>query len=98
MRRLENVATPELADCVRVPDRVPLEGLVPIASVMLALDEVTVFPPASWTDTCIEGVIAAAATLLEGDTVKARCVADPTKTLKLELVPAVNPVADAVSA
>ena len=35
------------AASVAVPDRTPALGFVPIASVMLAVDEVTVFPAAS---------------------------------------------------
>ena len=97
MLGLENVAMPELADCVRVPDRVPLEGFVPIASVMLALDEVTVFPPASWTETCTEGEIVAPPVAPVGCTENASLDALPTVILKLELVAELNPVAEAVS-
>ena len=45
-----NVATPDVAASgLVVQVSVPPPGLVPIASVMLALLVVTVLPPASWT-------------------------------------------------
>ena len=34
MLRLGKAAIPETADCVRVPDKVPLDGLEPIATVI----------------------------------------------------------------
>lgn len=46
--RPEKVATPELAERVAVPDKEPELGLVPMAKLMLAEEEV-VFPPASCT-------------------------------------------------
>jgi len=52
MERLEKVATPPDAATVVVPDSVPPPGLVPIATVMLAVEPVTVFPNASCTVTC----------------------------------------------
>src|SRR5438034_29535 len=42
--KVENVATPPAAATVLVPARVPLAGLVPIASVMLLVALVTVLP------------------------------------------------------
>src|SRR5947208_3143047 len=66
MLRLEKVATPLTAATVGVPARVPLAGLVPIASVMLVVAVVTVLPWASWTATCMAGVIAAPAGSVEG--------------------------------
>src|SRR2546427_11587221 len=70
MLRLEKVATPLTAATVVVPARVPLAGLVPIATVMLVVAVVTVLPWASWTVTCTAGVIAAPAAALLGCTVK----------------------------
>src|SRR5437868_2069480 len=49
MDRLENVATPDDADTVVVPDSAPPPGLVPIATVMLAAEPVTVLLNASCT-------------------------------------------------
>src|SRR3989454_8073027 len=71
MLRLEKVATPLTAATVVVPARVPLAGLVPIATVMLVVAVVTVLPWASWTVTCTAGVIAAPATALLGCPMKA---------------------------
>jgi len=58
MDRLENVATPLLAVTVVVPESVPPPGLVPIATVMLAVELGTVLPKASCTATCTGGLIA----------------------------------------
>src|SRR5256885_1587191 len=69
MLRSEKVATPLTAATVVVPERVPLAGLVPIATVMLVVAVVTVLPWASWTATCTPGVIAAPAAALLGCTV-----------------------------
>src|SRR5437868_6436439 len=57
MDRLENVATPLTADTVVVPDSVPPPGLVPIATVMLAVEPVTVLPNASCTVTDRKSVV-----------------------------------------
>src|SRR5947207_8700159 len=71
MERLENVATPLTAATVVVPDSVPPPGLVPIATVMLAVELVTVLPKASWTATCTAGEMLTPAVALVGWTVKA---------------------------
>src|SRR5262245_50075350 len=71
MERLENVATPPTAATVVVPDSVPPPGLKPMATVMLAVELVTVFPNVSCTATCTAGLIAAPAVVLVGCTVKA---------------------------
>src|SRR5207244_2215955 len=71
MLTFAKVATPLTAATVVVPDRVPLAGLVPIATVMLVVAVVTVLPWASWTATRTAGVLAAPATALLGCTVKA---------------------------
>src|SRR5437899_957374 len=98
--KVENVATPFTAATVVVPERVPLAGLVPIASVMLVVAVVTVLPWASWTATCTAGAIAAPATALLGGTVTTTFAAAPTLALMLNavLVAPVSPVAEAVSA
>src|SRR3954466_7208789 len=71
MERLENVATPAAADTVVVPDSVPPPGLLPMATVMLAVELVTVLPNASCTVTCTAGAIAAPAVVLVGWTGRA---------------------------
>src|SRR6185295_13556023 len=76
MERLENVATPLTAATVAVPDSVPPPGLVPIATVMLAVELVTVFPNASCTVTCTAGLMALPAVALVGCTEKASRLAD----------------------
>src|SRR3989475_8325431 len=71
MLRFAKVATPLTAATVGVPARVPLAGLVPIATVMLVVAVVTMLPWASWTATCMAGVIPAPATALLGCTMNA---------------------------
>jgi hypothetical protein len=71
MDRLENVATPADADTVVVPDSVPPPGLLPIATVMLAVELVTVLLNASCTVTCTAGAIATPATSFDGWVVNA---------------------------
>src|SRR6058998_3272603 len=97
MLRFAKVATPLTAATVFVPARVPLAGLVPIATVMLVVAVVTVLPWASCTVTCTAGVIAAPAAVLLGCTVKTSFAAAPTLMLNALLVAPVRPVADAVS-
>src|SRR2546425_17686 len=97
MLRFAKVATPLTAATVVVPERVPLAGLVPIATVMLVVAVVTVLPWASWTATCTAGVIAAPAAVLLGCTVKTSLAAAPTLMLNALLVAPVRPVAVAVS-
>src|SRR5512140_98530 len=71
MDRLENVATPALADTVVVPESVPPPGLVPIATVMLAVELVTVLLNASCTVTCTAGAMKTPAIAFVGCTVMA---------------------------
>src|SRR5881296_597329 len=92
MLTFAKVATPLTAATVVVPERVPLAGLVPIASVMLVVAVVTVLPWTSWTTTCTAGVIA-----LLGCTMNASLDAAPALMLNALLVAPVRPVADAVS-
>jgi hypothetical protein len=75
--KFEKVATPLTAATVVVPERVPLAGLVPIATVMLVVAVVTVLPCASWIATCTAGVITPPATAVLGCTVKASFAAAP---------------------
>src|SRR5213082_2904722 len=81
MLRFAKVATPLTAATVVVPARVPLAGLVPMATVMLGVAVVTVLPWASWTATCTAGAIAAPAAALLGCTVKTSFAAAPTPML-----------------
>src|SRR5438034_1104418 len=97
MLKVEKVARRVTAATVGVPARVPLAGLVPIASVMLVVAVVTVLPWASWTATCTAGVIAAPAAALLGCTVKTTFAAAPTLMLNALLVALVRPVAAAVN-
>src|SRR5437667_286375 len=71
MERLENVATPATADTVAVPESVPPPALLPIATVTLAVELVTVLPNVSCTATCTAGLIAAPAAALAGWTMNA---------------------------
>src|SRR5438034_353326 len=88
MDRLENVATPATAATVVVPDSVPPPGLVPIATVMLAVEPVTVLLNASCTVTCTAGLIATPAVALLGCTVKASLDAAAALMLQVaELAP-----------
>src|SRR5437763_16476290 len=85
MERLENVATPLTADTAVVPESVPPPGLVPMATVMLAVELVTVLPNASCTATCTAGEIAAPAVALVGCTVKASLEAAAGLMLNVEV-------------
>src|SRR3954464_610989 len=71
MDRPEKLATPADADTVAVPESVPPPGLVPTATVMLAVELVTVLLNASCTVTCTAGEIPTPAVALVGWTVKA---------------------------
>src|SRR5439155_900172 len=97
MLTFAKVATPLTAATVVVPARVPLAGLVPIASVMLVGSEERRVAWASWTAGWTGGVNAAPATAVLGCTVKASFAAAPTVMLNALLVAPVRPVADAVS-
>jgi hypothetical protein len=75
IERLLKVATPLTALTVVVPESVPLEGFVPIASVIGAVELVTTVPPESSTDTLTAGAIDVFATVFDGWTVNASLVA-----------------------
>ncbi len=61
-----NVATPLTADTVKVPDNVPLPGLLFMANVTLSVAVGTRFPPASCTWTSMAGEIATVDSALAG--------------------------------
>src|SRR6185295_5037790 len=75
MERLANVATPDAAAAVVVPDSVPPPGFVPMARVMVAEEPVTVLSKASRTVTRTAGAIATPATAFVGWVVNASLVA-----------------------
>src|SRR5512132_2965736 len=75
MDRLENVATPLAAATVVVPDSVPPLGLLPMATVTLAVELVTVLLNASCTVTFTAGAMDTPATALVGWTVNASLAA-----------------------
>src|SRR6266853_2045286 len=87
------VAMPPAAAWVPVPDKVPPDGLVPIATVTLPVNPVAVFPFASRAVTSIAGVMLPPATVLVGCTVNTRVAAVPAVILKVVLVPVAGPVA-----
>src|SRR5512146_1553965 len=74
MDRLEKVATPLTAATVVVPDSLPPPGLVPIATVMLTVELVTVLSNASRTVTCT-GAMDTPATVFVGGVVNASLAA-----------------------
>src|SRR5438552_2631459 len=92
----ENVATPATAATVFVPDKVPVLGLVPIATVMFPVNPVAVLPLPSWAVTWTAGVIAAPATVFVGSTLKTNSLAVPAVTFTAGLVVLPPPVALAV--
>src|SRR6185369_9804366 len=97
MERLENVATPPTADTVAVPDSVPPPGLVPMATVMLAVELVTVLPNVSCTATCTAGAMATPAVALVGWTMNASLEAAAGLMLNPDEVAPVRPADAPVS-
>src|SRR5512140_2245811 len=98
MERLEKVATPALAATVVVPESAPPPGLVPMPTVMLAVEPVTVLLKASCTVTCTAGLIATPAVVVfAGWTVNASLVAAAGLMVNVEEVAPVSPDDDAVS-
>src|SRR5437764_1142241 len=75
MDRVVKIAIPLTAATVVVPDSAPPPGLVPMATVTLAVELVTVLLNASCTVTCTDGEMATPATAFAGWTVKASLVA-----------------------
>src|SRR5437016_1135149 len=89
MERVPKLATPEAADTVLVPESVPPPGLVPMATVTLADELVTVLPKVSWTVTWTAGAMATPAVAVVGWTEKASLEAAAGEMLK---APEVAPV------
>src|SRR5208337_3289894 len=96
MLRLGKVAAPFVAATVRVPESVPADGFVPIATVMELVAMVTTLPRESSMLTITAGEIGLPGMTLVGGPVKASLEAAPADTLKAELVAPVKLVALAV--
>src|SRR2546422_770762 len=77
----ENVASPATAATVFVPDKMPVLGFVPIATVIFPVNPVAVLPLPSWAVTWTAGVIAAPAAVVLGSTLKTNAVAVPAVIL-----------------
>src|SRR5437773_844057 len=89
----EKVATPATAATVLVPDKVPVPGFVPIATVMFPVNPVAVLPFPSWAVIWTAGVMIAPATVLVGSTLKTSAVAVAGVMLNAVLVVLPAPVA-----
>src|SRR2546421_704318 len=70
---------------VLVPDKVPVPGFVPIATVIFPVNPVAVLPLPSWAVTSTAGVIAAPAVVVVGWTLKTNCAARPAEGMNAEL-------------
>src|SRR5207244_8423346 len=92
MLKSAKVATPATAATVLVPDKVPLLGFVPIATVMFPVNPLAVLPLASWAVTSTAGVIAAPAAVLVGCTLRTGLVCPPVGILYCVLVVACSPL------
>src|SRR5204862_6851936 len=92
------LATPATAATVLVPDKVPVLGFVPIATVIFPVNPVAVLPLPSWAVTSTAGVIAVPAVVVLGCTENTSCVAVPAVMLNAVLVPLPAPGAVAVCA
>src|SRR5213595_2265277 len=97
MLRFGNVATPETAAAVVVPDSVPPPALEPSVTLTLPAKPVATLPSASCAVTCTAGVIAAPAVAVVGCTLKTSTLGAPAVTLNAALVPPPIPAAPAVS-
>src|SRR5439155_630914 len=92
----EEVAAPATADTVLVPDKVPLPGFVPVASVSVPVNPVAVLPFPSWAVIWTAGVIAAPAVVVLGCTLNTNCAAEPAVMLNAALVALPAPAAVSV--
>src|SRR5438874_11578764 len=82
MESEEKLETPALAATDFKPERTPPPGFVPMATVIVALDVVTVLPKVSWIATCTAGARGTPAVALVGWTMKASLEAVAATTLK----------------
>ena len=90
MLRSLKLATPDTAFLAVVPDRVPPPGFVPMATVMEAVELVTVLPSLSRTVTVGGPGIGVPGAAFPGWVVKARAAAAPGFTVTGALSPAVR--------
>src|SRR5438552_1315050 len=97
MLSVENEATPFDAVTVLVPESVPPLGFVPIATVTLPLNDVTVLPRPSSAVTVTAGVMVGLAVVIVGWTENPTCAAAPGAMLNAALAAAAGPVALAAS-
>src|SRR5712691_2620627 len=97
MDRLLKVATPLTTLTFVAPPRTPPLGLVPMATLMVALLLVTVLPKLSWTVTVTAGLTATVDTALVGCWLNTSRLAAAGLMLKLMLVAPVRPALEAVS-
>ena len=97
MVRSEKLATPETAFLVVVPLSTPPLGLLPSATVIDAVDDVTVLPKLSWTVTVGGPGIVVPVLAFPGCVLKATLLAAAAVILNVVLVAPVSPVADAVN-
>ena len=95
--RVEKLATPDDALTVTVPVSVPSDGLVPITTVTLSTNVVTVLPSESWPATLTVGLIAVPALVVAGWTVNPSLNSGPVVIANATLVAEVRPVDVAVS-
>ena len=91
------VASPLTAATTKVPDNVPLPGLLLIASVIESVAVSTKLPKASCTCTLIDGAITTVDTAFVGSALITSCVGAPTIMSKLTDVAVANPPAVASS-
>ena len=91
------MTTPLLGVVDNVPDNVPAPGLVLIATVTVALLDVTMLLPASCTVTVMAGVMVDPATMFVGCWPRMSLVAGPTVTSNALLTVVVRPAEVAVS-
>src|SRR5512142_2069968 len=93
MLKVENVAAPDTAATVVVPESaapaVPVPGVIATATFPVKL--VTALPPGSSALTIIAGAIVVPAVVVAGDTVKPSRLAAPTATSNGALVAPVRP-------
>jgi hypothetical protein len=90
MLRLLKLATPETAFFVSVPLKTPPPGLLPMATVIEAVDAVTVLPKLSRTVTVGGPGIVAPAPAAPGCVVNTKTLAGPGLTVKAALSPGVS--------
>src|SRR5438034_1252967 len=87
------LATPATAATVLVPDKVPVLGFVPIATVIFPVNPVAVLPLPSWAVTSTAGVIAVPAVVVRGCALNTNFAAQPAVVLNAALVVLPAPVA-----